>query len=174
MRKQGLVLCTLCLLVNPLQADIYKWVDDNGSVHFSDKPRPGAETITLPPTQTYSPPKATEPLPPVPEITPQTTATYTKLMIVQPQDQETLRSNQGILSVISRVEPELNTGDKLQLIYDGSPVGPPQTEPAFTLKQVYRGSHTLQLQIVNEAGAVIASSDTITIFMHHTRIGGGN
>jgi hypothetical protein len=174
MRKQGLVLCTLLLLVCPLHADIYKWTDDNGNVHFSDKPQPGAETIKLPPTQTFSPPKATEPLPPEHEIARQTTATYTKIMIVQPQDQETIRSNQGLLSVITRVEPELNTGDKLQLIYDGSPVGPPQTEPAFTLKQIFRGSHTLQLQVVSEDGKVIGSSNTVTIFMHHTRIGGGN
>lgn len=174
MRKQGLVFCTLLLLINPLQAEIYKWIDQNGSVHFSDKPRPGAETVTLPPTQTYSPPKTTAPLPPEPEIPRQTRAAYTKIMIVQPQNQETIRSNQGLLSVITRVEPELNEGDKLQLIYDGSPVGEPQTEPAFTLKQIYRGSHTLQLQILNETGKVVGSSDTITIFMHHTRIGGGN
>lgn len=174
MRKQGFVFCALLLLINPLQAEIYKWVDDNGSVHFSDKPRPGAETITLTPTQTYSPPKTTEPLPPEPEITRQTNPTYTKIMIVQPQDQETIRSNPGLLSVITRVEPELNMGDKLQLIYDGSPVGSPQTEPAFTLKRIYRGSHTLQLQVINEAGKVVGSSDTITIFMHQARIGGGN
>ena len=174
MIKQGLALCTLFMLVGSLQADIYKWADENGNVHFSDKPQPGAETITLPPTQTYSPPKATEPLPPVPEISRQTTATYTKIMIVQPQDQETIRSSQGILTVITRVEPDLNTGDKLQLIYDGSPVGPPKIEPAFTLKQIFRGSHTLQLQVVSVDGAIIGSSRPVTIFMHHTLIGGGN
>lgn len=174
MRKQGLVFLILLLLVRSLQAEIYKWVDENGNIHFSDKAQPGAETVTLPPTQTFSPPKTSAPLPPTPEITRQATATYTKIMIVQPQDQETIRSNQGLLSVVTRVEPELNKDDKLQLLYDGSPIGNPQTELIFTLTKVFRGSHTLQLQVLNENGSVIASSSPVTIFMHHTRIGGGN
>ena len=174
MRKHGFVFCSLLLMMSTLQAEIYKWVDGDGNVHFSDKPRPGAETITLPPTQTFSPPAATEPAATTPDIPRKTVPTYTKIMIVQPQDQETVRNNQGIVSVISRIEPELNKGDTLQLLYDGSPVGEPQTEPVFTLNQVYRGRHTLQLQILNESGSVIGSSDTITIFMHRARVGGGN
>lgn len=174
MTRKGLC-CCLLLIMTPIYADIYKWVDANGDVHFSDKPHQGAETITLPPTQTYSPPKTTTAPPPTtPKIEPQKAATYTKIMIVQPQDQETIRSNQGLLTVIGRVEPELNPEDKLQLLYDGAPVGAPQRELAFTLNQIYRGSHTLELQVLNDAGKVIGSSSPITIFMHHTRVGGGN
>jgi hypothetical protein len=169
-----------CILTHSLQAEIYKWVDGSGIVHFSDKPQSGAETITLPPTQTYSPPKAANPVTPQQEqensapIDQQSVSTYTKVMIIQPQDQETLRSNQGLLTVVTRVEPDLEKTDRLQVLYDGNLVGKPQKELSFSLNNVYRGAHTLQVQVVSEDGHILGASSPITVYMHHTRVGGGN
>lgn len=39
----ALAMMTVCCLVSPLQAGIYKWTDEQGRVHFSDKP-PGQDT----------------------------------------------------------------------------------------------------------------------------------
>jgi molecular chaperone DnaK (HSP70) len=46
--------CSLLLLpvlslmpVNDSRAEIYRWVDENGKVHFTDKPRENSETIKL-------------------------------------------------------------------------------------------------------------------------------
>ena len=165
----------LLLLIHPLQADIYKWVDSNGNVHFSDVSQPGAETVTLPPTQTYSPAQTSESLPSVPKLKhQQKQMTYTKILIVEPKDQDTIRSNPGDLSVLALVEPALNKGDMVQLLYDGAPVDSPQTGLGFSLKNVYRGAHTLQVQVLSEEGTIIGKSPTITIYMHHSRVGGGN
>lgn len=38
------VLTALLYAANPTLADIYKWVDDNGTVHFSDSPPTGAKS----------------------------------------------------------------------------------------------------------------------------------
>ncbi len=35
---------------------IYKWVDDQGVIHFSDHPHQGSQTVTLPEVQSYSAP----------------------------------------------------------------------------------------------------------------------
>ncbi len=173
MMKTQVTLLSLLLLASPLRAEIYKWADNNGTIHFSDKPRAGAEKVTLPPTQTFSPEKKPDIATPAPEVTQPVPTLYTNLSIVQPQDQETIWSNPGLLSVITRVEPELQKGDKLQLIFDGAPIGSPQTELVFALNNVNRGSHTLVLNVLNEQGEVIESTQPITIFMHQTRVGGG-
>ena len=36
--KRLLTLAALVLLATAVHAKIYKWVDENGSIHFSDKP----------------------------------------------------------------------------------------------------------------------------------------
>ena len=46
-RTHGLLL--LLLFTAPAVADIYKWVDDNGRVHYSDRPHPGSmEAVHVP------------------------------------------------------------------------------------------------------------------------------
>lgn len=42
----GLLLAQLCF-VQPSVAQVYKWVDENGKVHFSDKPPVTAKTETV-------------------------------------------------------------------------------------------------------------------------------
>lgn len=42
------LLCCCLLLALPVSAnEIYRWVDDNGVVHFTDRPREGAERLTI-------------------------------------------------------------------------------------------------------------------------------
>ena len=38
LRKNAVILLCLCCLSNYAMAEIYKWVDDNGGVHYSDTP----------------------------------------------------------------------------------------------------------------------------------------
>ena len=43
------LLLACCGLSLPLQAEIYRWVDANGQVHFGERPRLGAETVEVRP-----------------------------------------------------------------------------------------------------------------------------
>lgn len=65
----GLIL-TFFLGLQPLAAEVYKWVDENGRVHFSDN-KPGnkqAEPVNITPiVNTYTTPKITF-LPELPEL----------------------------------------------------------------------------------------------------------
>ena len=48
-RVHGLLV--LLLFTAPAVADVYKWVDDNGRAHYSDRPRPGnTEAVHVPTT----------------------------------------------------------------------------------------------------------------------------
>lgn len=155
-------------------ADIYKWIDDQGVVNFSDTPHPGAEKVELPEAQTFSPPTpgspASERLSPEPNSQAKGHM-YTKVVITQPDNEATIRNNQGFIAITVQVEPDLFPGDKLQLIFDGTPLGEPQNNTSFQLNGVNRGSHTLAVQIVDAGGEVIDTSDSITIFMFRPRVG---
>ena len=41
-------------------------------------------------------------------------------------------------------------------------------ETQITLGNVYRGTHTLQVQIVNESGEPVAKSDAVTFYVQRT------
>ena len=38
------------------EGETYRWVDERGVVHFSDRPHPGAELVQLRPAQGFAPP----------------------------------------------------------------------------------------------------------------------
>ena len=70
MKRTALALVLVVLATPPVQAKIYRWVDENGSVHFSDKPysekaqeiiiqETGIELEETPAAATDEPPSAT-------------------------------------------------------------------------------------------------------------------
>ncbi len=48
------IVLVFLFIAQPTFAQIYKWTDSQGNVHFSDKPQPGAEKVELPSVQTYT------------------------------------------------------------------------------------------------------------------------
>ncbi|KTD52374.1 hypothetical protein Lrub_0006 [Legionella rubrilucens] len=171
MRTFGYLIC-MFLAVGALHAEIYKWTDSEGNVHFSDQPHQGSEQINLPASQTFTPPAQNNSAPP-PAKTQGSDAErgYKVLRIAQPIDEATIRNSQGYVPVIVEISPELKSGDKLQILYDGEPLGEPQATTVFALNDVKRGSHTIAVQAVDEEGNVLSTSEMITIFMHRPRVG---
>lgn len=169
--KKTLSYLLLSLLTVTVQAQIYKWTDSQGNVHFSDKPHQGAQEIELPEVQTYSPPPVPQANANNQENGEEETDSYESISITQPENEATLRNNQGLVNVSVELKPSLKTGDKLQMIFDGQKLGAAQTTPNFIINNVYRGSHTIAVQVVNADGKVLMTSDSITIFMHRPRVG---
>ncbi|MFK8031728.1 MAG: DUF4124 domain-containing protein, partial [Gammaproteobacteria bacterium] len=48
--KHWLITGALAVAAIPAGAELYRWVDASGQVHYSDTPQEGAEKITLKPT----------------------------------------------------------------------------------------------------------------------------
>lgn len=175
MNRIALGLLVFLVTICAAQAQIYKWTDSKGDVHFSDVPHPGAEKIEIPEAQTYAPPTPKSEMVPTPS--PKKTASdeqkYSKIEIVQPHNLETFRSSQGYIMVAVQLEPPLQKGDKLQLQFDRSPLGEPQVSPVFQLSGIYRGSHTISVQVLDASGNVLDESDSITVYMQNPRTGMG-
>jgi hypothetical protein len=171
------LLLPLCLTTTVLWAEIYKWTDANGVVHFSDKPHPGAAQITLPPVQSFStPPVPVEAAPTFQENQEAAVASNENYTITtkEPEDLATIRNTQGYIPVSFVVEPELKNGDQIQLLLDGKPMGEPQASTVFALRNIDRGTHTIEAQILNNAGEVVSTSEEITVFMQQPRVNMGN
>lgn len=150
----------LCLMVTPLHADIYQWIDSKGQTHYSDTPQKGATVVDLKPTQTYS-----LKVPVI--ISKESTVSRTayKLEIIQPKQNATIRNPEGHLSVIIEVTPSLKEGETLQLLVNNVLYGSPQHSRHFKLEHILRGAHTLEVQRLNRDGQSILSSQPITIYM---------
>ncbi|KTC65845.1 Uncharacterised protein (plasmid) [Legionella adelaidensis] len=173
--------CLALLVTTALRAEIYTWTDSSGVVHFSDKPHVGATEVKLPSVQTFSNPPPAENSAPAssqPEDISVENAVNSeenayKITIMEPADQATIRNNQGYVPIVISMEPELKKENSLQLIFDNKPVGEPQAATVFSLRDVNRGTHTIAIHALDEEGEVIATSNTVTFFMHRPKIGGG-
>jgi hypothetical protein len=142
----------------------WRWVDADGTVHYSDRPVPGAVEVYLPDSTSRTPrpqPSAT--------TTPGALATstvsvganeqYSQLAIASPAADETLWNIEGILNVTVAVAPELRQGHRLALVYDGEQLNlQPSSGTSFTVSEVYRGLHTIQAVILDSNNAQVLSS----------------
>lgn len=145
-------------------AEVYKRVSPDGSVEFTDVPGSGKEEpVKLAPMSTF---KAT---PTAPTRSPgsrpaPSSNKYTSLKITSPANNTSIRDNAGNLSINVSVSPALRAGHKLVLLIDGSPKTEGQSGQ-FKLTNIDRGSHTLQVKVVDAASKPLISSKTVTIHL---------
>ncbi len=155
----------LCLLVPSAFAGLYKWVDADGSVHYTDTPPPqGAEEVTLPPSVTYTP--ASSPINSAgAEPKPQDDGKYQELVTTKPKMNETVRSNTGEVTVEYSLTPGLKPGHQFRVIVDGTALENEFTQEQILVQNLKRGSHTLQIQAVDATGVPQISSQAVIFFL---------
>ena len=153
----------------PTKDQVYKWVDKDGVIHYSSQPpTKDATPAKLPPIQSYkggtnpnlnrfAKPGASGAVPAGGNVT---------LELVAPSNEETFRGGERIVPVAVMVTPQMAPGQKLIYMLDGAAASPPTTDTAFVLTEVDRGSHTVSVTLVGAAGEEIASSSSVTFYMH--------
>ena len=148
-------------------AEVYRYVDEDGNVIFSDTPREGAEAIELGET-TIVP--ALKPQRQWSNTYPDTQAAavpYENIAIASPPNGETLRDVQ-LVTVSVALSPGLQTsfGHEVQLYVDGAPFGQPGEATQFVLEDVERGAHELQAAVFNRSGRELKRSSASVFFLH--------
>lgn len=163
---------TLCFGVWA-QDRVYKRVNPDGSVEYSDQPIEGAEVMKVPKGSTFTMPEgsprqaaSTETKQEEPKVI------YESLEITRPMNDEAIRSNEGKITALARSVPALASDHRFRWNMDGTPVQEVNA-PELRLNNVNRGTHTLQAQIVDADGKVVISSETITFHLMRYRIPGG-
>lgn len=170
----ALLLATLCTLALA-QAPVYETKDKAGPV-FSDRPGYGAKPIDLPPPNLSDVP---QPAPQAP-ASQATAPAYSSLVISMPENQGTIHSNTGAFDVGVRNVPELRAaaGHRIKVKLDGNVL--PQSYQSASIRVTesdWRGAarsdnveHTLQVAIVDSAGAVLMESAPIAFYAQRATV----
>lgn len=161
-------LFTLMLLACPLAfaGPIYKWVDENGVVHYSDQPHENAQKIQLGAPQTY---KATQYAASGEPASAAQQLSY-KCAVASPTDQQTF-ANINTVGVRAQVDPPPGEDMQIFVMLDGAMVtGQPTSGGQFTLNNVDRGEHNLAIVIRDAAGKVACQSGDVTFFVRQASL----
>ena len=149
-------------------AQAYRWVDEDGVVHFSDVPVEGAELIQLPDDRNRSRTRTQSSLESLavtlpttnatdePQVAPQPAFRYETLEVVAPAPEETLWNIEGVLNVALRVTPSVRAEDQVRVYFDGEERTVSGTN--FQIEEVYRGVHNIQAEIVDSTGHLMIRS----------------
>lgn len=152
----------------------WRWVDTDGTVHYSDRPVPGAVEVFLPDANapTPAPTPARNPATPAPaSVALGESAQYVQLAIASPAPDATLWNIEGTLTVDVAVAPRVHEGHRLGLIFDGQPQSQsPSSGTSFTLDGVFRGQHTVQAVIINGANEQVLRSAPVQFMVQQTSV----
>ncbi len=149
--------------------EVYKTVDPNGVVHYTDQP-PGknAKPIVLPPIQVVGP--ASSPSSSTPSAAPagpdMTGAAPLSVSIVSPAPDETFRSDDRVLPVSVRMNQPLPEGYGLLYMLDGTAQNAAPTRALnYSLEGVERGEHMVTVVTVNGAGKEVGRAAPVIVHM---------
>ncbi|MDD1783567.1 DUF4124 domain-containing protein [Enterovibrio sp. ZSDZ35] len=160
-----------CALTSPATADsYYRWVDENGVVHFSDSPPEASIELEIElkaiPLNT-SPQIAAPPSPDAPPVPPVPDAPMASdILLLSPLDEETIRNSEGSITVSVSTDLPLGENQSVRAVIDGK-AQKSQQGLSIELNNIDRGEHSIKVQLIQD-GKVIASSDSATVFLHRT------
>lgn len=165
-------LTCLALLPGSALADnghttVYKWVDAQGVVHYSDQPHPNAQKLEVRGAQTFS----ALPLPqasstPAPAPTEPSGPAYESCSIAQPADQQMLMNVYHATAVV-QTSPQLRPGDQVHLFVDGKQIQGSGNSFSFP---VFRGQHSVQAVIEDSTGQIVCETSSVTFFVHQPSV----
>jgi uncharacterized protein DUF4124 len=163
-----ILLCITMTMLTSVSAEVYRTLDEDGNVIFTDKPSPDAEKIKIDKIQTVSPPPVEDFEYTPPEKT--TEFVYTTLEIVSPENDQVFTGNIGDVTVSIMVQPELNAaqGDRLLLSMDGNKQE--DSSSTFKFTNLDRGVHTVKVDVVNKDGKSLKSSAPVSFTVIRTSV----
>jgi len=150
-----------------VSAGLYRGVDSEGNILYSDTPFEDAEKYTPPPISVMDAPK------PVTEkkVEDEQPAEfkYMGFDIESPVNEQTIRNDPDV-KVSLKLVPALNTeaGHSIWLLLDGNPVMKNSLDTSFYIGRIERGAHKLQAQVRDAEAKVIVRTRTIVVYIHNS------
>lgn len=167
------ILVLLGLFVSSLAAaaEAYVWTDEEGVVHYSDRPMPGARRIELAEPNTSrspAPRQSGDAAGDEPAADSAAAAGYESLDIASPGAEETLWNIEGVLNVSLALSPALQPGHQVRVYFDGNPRIVQGT--SFQLEEVWRGVHNLQAEVLDATGRMLIRSRTNRFYVQQSTV----
>lgn len=147
--------------------EVYRHVDAQGNVTFSDEPMQGGETIQVKPVTTITLPKpeAVRETDQLLEDVERQGAAYESLSLAYPEDEQAFHSGNGDVTFEVRSTPELRRGHRYEVTLDGQPVGQ-SSSGSITVNNIDRGTHSAGVHIVDENGIQVKSGQPVSFTIH--------
>ncbi len=163
------LLVSTILFTTIADAQLYKGLDDEGNVVYSDQPFENAEKFTPTSISVVDTPKRV--------AKPSKTTTdeeevkafkYTDFDITSPKNNETIWNNPQ-LAVTLRLKPGLNTEEEhtAWLLMDGKVIVKNSQTTTMQIGRLERGAHQLQAQVRDKAGKVVVRSRPVVVHIQH-------
>ena len=149
-------------------AALYKGLDAEGNVVYSDTPFEDAEKFTPPPISVVDTPKVKADDKAVEEELP-AEFKYLSFDIVSPVNNQTIR-NEPDVSVSLSLKPGLNKKERhsVWVLLDGKPIVRNSVSMSLRLGRLDRGAHKLQAQVRDSNGKIVIRTRTTLIHVHKT------
>jgi hypothetical protein len=156
-------------------AEAYTWTDEDGIVHYSDRPHPGATIVDIGdsrasqtrPRPTSRSNEATSSNNTAEESAAPATG-YASIEIASPGAEETLWNIEATLNVSLALTPGLRPGHQVRVYFDGTPQVVGGT--SFQLQEVHRGVHNLQAEVIDETGKMLIRSRPSRFYVQQNTI----
>ncbi len=171
--KLSLLFVTALWMTEADATVLYKKVDKDGKVTYTDKPIEGSEAITV---------KTNQNIVSTPRINPgnhqqadneeeEQDSLYEVFAIDSPSNDEGVRANDGVVNIVIGISPQIQPNHSIRLHMDGAQVGQDQKIPYFNLGNVDRGTHELVAMVINdETQEIVQTSKAVTFHVLRTSI----
>ncbi len=151
---------------------LYKSIDENGKVTYSDKPSVNSKEIPMSEGQSINmkPPKVVFHSSDNDSNTgsnPQANG-YVSVSFLQPENDGVIRNNGGVALFVLDVLPQLSEAHHIIFYIDGSLVDASISAMNVTVSNVEYGTHTASFSILDNAGKLVTKSDQLSFNLLHT------
>ena len=173
------ILVIALLLTTPLPAEIYRVVDKDGNVTFTDQPPDdGTEPMDLPDLSViqtesagkpYESPSAVQEEEASEAMLVKLRKTYSDFRILQPQNEETFWGTANTVVVSWGSETPLQAGMTVKLYVDGKPRD--VSGSASTSLQLERGTHQVHAELYGDGDQPLITTAKVTFFVKQASIG---
>ena len=148
-------------------AVIYRWVDADGVVHYSDQPSPGAEKIVTATSSAASagaPRTGTGTSPQMPQPAEQKGLNYSEFSISSPVPDQTFFGS-DVVAVHLKLSPSLRPNQAIAWHLNGTQLDFPPDSVSFALPRLDRGTYALTATITDQQTGESQNSNSVTFFV---------
>ena len=143
--------------------EIYRTVDENGRVIFTDKPQgENSEKVDVP--EPIIVPEVIPKPRPRPSQRQERTPTSYDVVLAYPTPELHINPGTFHLPVQVSTQPNVHPRHNLVILDNGEPVD------GMVIQYIIRGTHSIQAQVLDERGKVLGSSQAVTVYVHRPTI----
>ncbi|MGD9265609.1 MAG: DUF4124 domain-containing protein [Lysobacterales bacterium] len=173
------VLLLLVLVCGQAGAQVYKTVDEDGNVVYTDQPpKDGSGPMELPPLSIVEAPDYEEIARPKTDMDEdednelslrQLRNRYRGFAIISPENEQSLWNPQGLISMAWQAPYPLQQGMQVRASMDGEQIGLTR-DRVIPITRLDRGAHTLEAVLVDARGRTVATAEPVTFFIRQPSV----